>query len=162
MKQAGHYGVALLVYAPVAFVVLHEGNDALALVGGVVALTLAMTPDVDRIVPSLDHRGPTHSVAFALFVGAVAGCTGWIAGTIVDPATAPQVARFAFSVATLSVASHLLADVVTPMGIRPLWPLSDRRFTLALVPAKHGLANRALLALGTCAVAIATYATRSG
>lgn len=161
MKQLGHYGVALLLYAPVAFLLLGRGDDALALVGGALAVALAMAPDCDHVLPFVEHRTVTHTFVFALFVGAIAGVAGWVVGSTADATTAKAFGRFTFGVATLTVVSHLLADVITPMGIRPLWPFSGRHFTLRLVLAKNWAANAVLFALGAIATLFVVFATGS-
>lgn len=48
----------------------------------------------------------------------------------------------------VSLGSHLLADSITPMGIRPLYPLSTWHHSFDLTPAKNPRANVALLAGG--------------
>jgi len=162
MKQLGHYGTALLLYSPVARHLLAGGQDALALGGGAIALALAMAPDCDRPLPFVDHRGPTHTLAFAVVIGVLVGSAGWVVGAQVDVATARTFGRFGFAVGVLTIVSHLLADVITPMGIRPFWPLSDRHFTLDLVYAKNWAANVLLFALGTAATLLAVFASRGG
>ena len=58
------------------------------------------------------------------------------------------------------MALHLLADVVTPAGLKPFWPVSDRRYTLDIVRADNPLANYGLLVLGVlatlCVLAVAS------
>ena len=71
MHREGHIGAALVAYAPVGAVALALGFETLALVGAVAAGGLSMLPDYDQRVPGLDHRGPTHTVWFALVVGVV-------------------------------------------------------------------------------------------
>lgn len=162
MKQTGHYGAALLLYSPIALLLLAQGHGALALVGGALAITLAMAPDCDCVIPFVEHRGITHTLAFALLVGALVGGAGWIVGSRIDAATATTFGRFAFGVGTLTVVSHLLADVITPMGVRPFWPLSDRHFTFELVLARNWGANVVLFAVGTAATLLVVFATRGG
>ena len=149
MKQPGHYGVALLCYSPIAFALLARGEEGAALLGGALAISLAMAPDCDHAVPFLKHRGLTHTIWFALLVGLLVGAAGWTVGSRTDAATATFLGRFAFVVTTVTIVSHLLADVITPMGIRPFRPLSDRHFTLELVLAKNWTANALLFAVGS-------------
>jgi inner membrane protein len=68
---------------------------------------------------------------------------------------------FGFLVGTLSILSHLLADVVTPAGIAPLWPLSGTNYSLDLARADSTVANYALLALGVF-VSVALLAVTPG
>lgn len=148
MYRTGHYGAALLTYAPVGAALLVAGFEAVAVAGGGGVLALARLPDYDLRVPLISHRGPTHTLAFALLVGAVVGGgLGALAGTAA-PARALTLGAFGFLVGALAVVSHLLADALTPAGIEPFWPLSSKNYSLDLVGADSTLGNYGLLALG--------------
>jgi inner membrane protein len=155
MYQVGHYGASLLVYAPLGAAVAAIGHETIAIVGGLLCVALSTLPDVDHRLPLVDHRGPTHTVLFALLVGAaLAGATA----LSLDGAAASVdvgVVVFAFVVGALSIGSHLLADVLTPMGIRAFWPVSRRRYSWNLTPAKSPVANAVLLGLGLVATVAA-------
>lgn len=150
MYRNGHYGVALLVFAPVGVALVSAGLTALALVVGAGTLWLAMLPDVDHRLPGISHRGPTHTVWFALLVAAVLGGVGLLAGQVGTglPHGPAALAATGAAVGLLSVGAHLLADALTPMGIRPLWPLSNVRYTLSLVTADSTVGNYGLLGAG--------------
>lgn len=146
MYRSGHYGAALLVYAPVGAALLAAGEPELATVTGGMVLLLTPVPDYDLRIPFLAHRGVTHTFAFALLVGAVVGASGWCAAA--GLADRWLCAGLGLLVGTLAVVAHVLADALTPAGVRPLWPLSGKTYTLALTRASDPRANRALLALG--------------
>ena len=152
MYRPGHYGVALLTYAPLGLVIGLTGYEAAALVGCVLVVGLSTIPDYDYYIPMIDHRGPTHTLVFAVLVGVgLAGITTAVVGE--DTAFAGLgVVAFAFTIGTVAIVSHLLADVLTPAGIRPFWPLSNRRYTLNLVKASDSVANYLLLGLGVVAI----------
>jgi len=161
MYRPGHYGAALLVYAPVGLVVSLAGFTTLAAVGGAVSLALAPLPDVDQRIPLVDHRGVTHTLGFAAAVGAVLGAVGWLLGGTGGAMPATSLAVFGFVVGTTAIGSHLLADLITPMGITPLWPVSSRRCTLGLTRADNVLANYALLGVGILvSLGVLTVVTR--
>lgn len=160
MLKPGHYGVSLGLYAPIAARLLGSDLPALALGGGVVLLGLTMLPDVDTRLPGIAHRGPTHTVLFALAVGAVValvadlavapafgdfGADAW--GVV--PGVRTGLGGFGFFIGTLAIVSHLLADVITPMGVRPFWPVSGWSISLDITPARNGVANYVLLTAGT-------------
>ncbi len=148
MYRAGHVGAALLAYTPLGVVVALAGYETVAIVGAFVAVSLSTVPDSDHQLPLIDHRGPTHTLLFALVVGTgLAGATAVLVGTS-SPVADVGVVAFAFVVGTLAIVSHLLADAITPMGIRPFWPVSDRHYTLQLTRAANPIANYLLLALG--------------
>lgn len=166
MYRPGHIGVTLLVYAPVGYLLLIGGRGTFAVLGGAIAVALAMVPDFDIRLPGVSHRGATHTLAFALCVGAVLGAIGWVLAGAVGGATVTLgeglgvrtdrispigLGAFAFLVGTLTICSHLLADVLTPMGIAPFWPVSSKRYSLDVAKASSTIANGLLFALGVCA-----------
>ncbi|PSQ19693.1 metal-dependent hydrolase [Halobacteriales archaeon QS_8_69_26] len=177
MYLYGHYGAALLAFAPLGFALTAAGAPGAALVVGVVTVGLAPLPDWDHRVPLLDHRGVTHTVAFALLVGLVAGAVGLAVGgsgagdTVLagsggglaggsggEIGPAPALGAMGFVAGTLSMLTHLAADAVTPMGIAPLWPVSSRRYSLELVRSANPVANYLLLAVGVVVAGVTLYA----
>jgi inner membrane protein len=96
----------------------------------------SVLPDVDTLgrhlgiaALALAHRGPTHSLAFAVVVALLVAWLGRAAWREVPFATAA-----AFLVACL--ASHGLLDMATDggPGIALLWPMSDARMFLPWRP----------------------------
>jgi inner membrane protein len=151
--QTGHYGTALLAYAPIGFAVTAAGFQTLALVGGALAVALAMVPDWDTRLPGIDHRGPTHTVWFAVLVGLAVGAGGFFLGQSQGTPTAIAFAGFAFLIGVVTICSHIAADSITPMGVTPFTPFSGRHITYDVVPAKHTVANYLLLGAGLAASA---------
>ncbi|MDR5673704.1 metal-dependent hydrolase [Halalkaliarchaeum sp. AArc-GB] len=151
--QLGHYGIALLCYAPVARLLVEAGEPQAALCGGLLVAGAAVVPDCDEHLP-IPHRGPTHTVWFAAAVGLV------VAGTVAALSAITGL-RFHWTLvggllAAGAVFTHVAADAATPMGIRPFAPLSDRHVTLDLVASNHRTTNAGLFLLGGATVAIAT------
>ncbi|MGM0591073.1 MAG: metal-dependent hydrolase [Halobacteriota archaeon] len=146
MFRLGHYGVSLLAFAPVGFVLLVAGEGELAFVAGVVMLWLAMLPDLDHRIPGISHRGPTHTLAFALLVGATFGVVGAAMGGLVE--TTIPLSAFGAFVGTVAILAHLFGDLLTPMGVALFWPLSSRRYSLRIARADNTVANYGLFALG--------------
>jgi len=168
--KPGHYGVALGAYAPLVAWLLGRGLPELAVGGGVVLLWLAMLPDVDTRLPVISHRGPTHTFLFVLAVGVAVGLVAEfvVAPTVGEfgavawigvPGFRTGLGEFGFVIGTLAILSHLLADVITPMGVRPFWPLSGRSFSLDITPARNTVANYVLLTVGTFLAASAALTT---
>lgn len=159
--RPGHYGVALALYAPLGGWLLALGRPAAAVAGGGGVLWLTMLPDWDSRLPVVSHRGPTHTLPF---VAAVAGGAWLVAGAVapaigldghaVGPVGVPA---FAAGVAALALLSHLAADLLTPMGVAVLWPVSDRRYSVGVTTADSAFWNYALFALGVFATAAAAY-----
>lgn len=161
MHRRGHYGSVMLTYAPVAFVLTYLGAYRLLVAGWIGVTFFAMIPDLDMRIPSISHRGPTHTIWFAALFGLfLAG--GCILG--VYHFEAPSTLRgyleyqdyigFSFLIGVTSVLGHLLGDVVTVSGLRPLTPFSNRKFVLEIgllrLPtlAKSPVANWAFSAVG--------------
>jgi inner membrane protein len=168
--RKGHYGVALLLFAPVGFALVVLGLPIVALLTGGVMLWLAMLPDVDHRLPLIEHRGPTHSLLFAGVVGAAFGGAGYLLGSpaafgqlLAETVTGSgavvrlQVAAVGFAAGTLAVVAHLVGDALTPAGVNFLWPLSGKTYSASLTRADNALWNYGLFALGVFATAVALY-----
>jgi len=153
MHQSGHYGAALIVYAPTAGVLVAFGLEQFAFIGGLITLGLAMAPDLDMRAPFVEHRGITHTVHFAFLVGvllaAVFGGIGFTRGI----GTAALTATYGFVIGFGTISSHIAADALTPMGIEPF--RNGRRYSLDVVKAANPIGNYLLLALGVVAVGLA-------
>lgn len=149
MLRSGHYGAALVLYAPVGLA-LSSIDPTLAVGCGAAAVALSTLPDWDRRLSLLDHRGPTHSLTFLLVAAGIVGWLGTVVGDAIGYRT-PVSALLGVLVVTVSVGSHLLADAVTPAGVPLLGPLRKRRYALPLTTAAHPVANDGLFALGVAA-----------
>jgi inner membrane protein len=121
------------------------GEPELTVLGAVITVLFATVPDADEYLP-IDHRGATHTV---WFVAATAGLTGGI-GSIVGTAVGRQLAiGVTAGVATAtSLTSHLLADSITPMGVRPFYPVSTWHHSFEITPAANPRANTTMLGVG--------------
>ncbi len=148
MYRLGHYGVSLIAFTPLGLALVVVGEPELAAVTGAVMLWLAMLPDVDHRIPGLRHRGPTHTLVFALVVGTAFAALGVVVPHELDAVVQLGFGVFGFVVGAVSVLAHLAADLLTPAGVQLLWPFSRRRYTLGLVRADSPLANYALLLVG--------------
>lgn len=148
MYLLGHLGIALLVFAPVGFLLVRTGRSRPAWFGGAALILLATAPDVDVYLASVSHRGITHTVWAALALGLLLAVVGWCrpewGGTCRGSA-----AGFGFVAGTTSVLTHLAGDVLTPMGIRPFHPLAGSEFSLGLVLAGNQETNVGLFAVGS-------------
>ncbi|MXR51527.1 metal-dependent hydrolase [Halovenus sp. WSH3] len=143
MQGLGHVGAALLVYLPLGAGLRLAGEPEAAAGGLLVAIALSSLPDIDQSLP-VPHRGPTHTVWFVSACGLLAGALGWLW-------SGPTAGLVAGTAAGLSLCSHLAADSITPMGIRPLLPLSSREFCFSIVYAANERANRLLFGAGALA-----------
>ena len=147
MYRQGHSGLNALLYAPIVPLVSVAWSLELALVGALVAVGVANVPDLDQPLPRIRHRGPTHTVWFAVLVGLVAGL-----GTALLVPAQPVAFRFGFVVGTGAILAHLAGDVVTPMGISPFAPVWRYHVTLEWFKSKNSRINRAFLLVGSIAL----------
>jgi inner membrane protein len=155
MYKTGHYGAALLLYAPVGYLLLSV-DPGLAVLGGAGAVVFSRAPDYDLRVPGISHRGVTHTLLFlAVVTAALVGAGVAVAeqfGT--DPLLMGGLGAI---VGVVAIGSHLLADALTPSGVPLLWPLSSRRYSVGLATASNPIANYGLLALGVGATVALGY-----
>lgn len=163
MYAKGHYGAALLAYAPVGYALLAVSPTA-AFVGGAGVIALATLPDVDHRLPLVRHRGPTHSLLFLVAVSAALAALGWQLGQgSYRPLGGPaEAATLGAVVGVVAIGSHLLADLLTPMGVNLLWPYPGPMLTLDVTRADNPLANWLLLAVGVGVTAAVLYLPAPG
>ena len=170
MYLLGHLGAAMTAYVLARRGLSGRGRGrggsplSSALVG---LLALTMAPDVDHCVPWLDHRGFTHTVWFAALLGvAVALAATAVDRRLTDGASSSsrsgRCAARGFAVGAGAVLVHLVADVITPMGVRPLAPFSDVGGSLSLVSAGDPRANAALFATGAALVCADRWGAAAG
>lgn len=152
MYRLGHAGAALCCYAPVAAALTASGDPAFAAVGTVVAVALSSLPDADEVLP-IPHRGPTHTLWFVAVCSVLAAAVGLVAGARTGRPAA--LAAVLGSATTISLLSHLLADSITPMGIRPFAPLSRWHHSFDVTPAANPRANAALFGAGAATTLLA-------
>ncbi|MFC7114387.1 metal-dependent hydrolase [Natronoarchaeum sp. GCM10025703] len=142
MYRGGHIGLNAALYALVVPTVSRHWSLEVALFGAALTVGLANIPDLDQPLPRLRHRGGTHTIWFALLVGAL---TGIVMTALVGGALASVLG---FAIGASSILAHLAGDVVTPMGLRPLAPLSRRHVTLDWFKSKNRRVNRTVLFVG--------------
>lgn len=158
MYRTGHIGAALMGYAPLGAVVMGIGFESIAIGGAILAAVLAMVPDYDQRVPGIAHRGPTHTVQFAILVAGVIAILGGAIGIMTTDLPLLGVvglALFGGGVGAVTVLSHIAADALTPMGVKPFG--DDRHYTADLCRAGSTLGNYILLALGIGTGLVALY-----
>lgn len=163
--RTGHLGVSLLAFAPIGYLLVSVGSPLAALFTGGAMLWLAMVPDVDHRVPLIEHRGLTHSLLFAALVGGAFAAVGLLLAAVGGAAITAELLgldafpgvglpAFGFAVGFLSVAAHLLGDLLTPAGVNLFWPIKTE-YSLYVTRADNTLANYGLFLLGVLAVAVA-------
>ncbi|MEA3283350.1 MAG: metal-dependent hydrolase [Euryarchaeota archaeon] len=130
MKQLTHAASGILL----ASLALHYTSHSTLCVLCVLCWTVtwSIISDFDVHIPTLEHRGPTHTLAFALLSGALVLALGK------SPST-----PFYASLTSLAILLHLVLDSLTPNGV-PLWmPFSSKRVRFPVIGGKIRSDNRA-------------------
>lgn len=122
---------------------LVAGRDRSRVLPLLVFAAAGAAADLDLLVPFTVHRGPSHSVAAALFAGAVAwllvrtsifrtrGLPGYRASGPPSPLRGFGWTQLRFAIAVAAAyATHTLtdwlsADSTPPLGLMALWPLTS-------------------------------------
>ena len=151
MYRKGHLGVSLLLFAPVGYVLVGAGHPAVAAVAGLAMVQLSTLPDIDHRLPMVEHRGATHSLAFAALVGGAGAAVGAAAGSVFSVGL--PLPAVGFAIGALTILAHLLGDMLTPMGVNYLWPLPVSPVSLSLTRADNPVANSGLFGLGLAVTA---------
>jgi len=160
MYRDGHIGAALLGYSPLGFIVIAAGFPPAAVGGGLLAAALAMLPDWDMKIPGVKHRGATHTVHFAAVVAVATGLLGAGMGSTTapgDPVAIVAAGAFGAATGAITILSHIGADALTPMGVKPLGD-DGPHVSYDLCRADSTVGNTLLLGAGATAAIVAFYA----
>ncbi|WP_185715643.1 metal-dependent hydrolase [Halocatena pleomorpha] len=167
MDRHGHVGLNLLVFTPIAYVLIQSGQTGLAMFGLLGLLVVEPLIDFDRVIPGVEHRGTSHSLFGALLIGVACGVgvyalSGYLVSSLTETAFGQPVivsgstgrspfnllrnARIGFVIGLGSALLHLLGDSLTS-SVRPFLPFARSRYSLALV-APQGWSQFVLFAVG--------------
>jgi len=149
MHRTGHYGAALICYAPLATVLIAVGAVEMAFAGGASSLVARCFQISTSVCPAFPIAA-RHTPSVALAVGAVLGAVGALIG-------GSGLSAVGAVAGTFLVAAHLLADALTPMRIRPFAPVRDTKYTLNVVQASSTFGNYLLLVAGIIVATGALY-----
>jgi len=126
---------------------LRQGKILLAVAVVPIAIVVVQIPDKDMYVfPEADirkngdirywgHRGATHTIPFAVLGGVIAiglvytlfyVSTVGVGAEGVLPYSPGEIAAIAGLSVTFSLLSHIAADAITPVGVKPYMPLSRK------------------------------------
>lgn len=150
MYPPGHLGLTFLLFVPLGAALVASGRGREVKLWLCVAAAATLAPDLDAFLPGLAHRGLTHSAAAAVTLGLVVAGAAWLHSRSAASGRRRH-AVLGFVVGAGGVGSHLLGDVVTPMGVRPFYPVSPAVYSFDLFSASNGMANLAVLTFGVLA-----------
>jgi membrane-bound metal-dependent hydrolase YbcI (DUF457 family) len=111
------------------------------------------------MLQSVTPSGTTGRIAALL--RSLADCLAWTGGQL-QGLDRQMVAGYGFVIGAGGILVHLLGDVITRSGIRPLLPISSRRVSLSSLRANSTLANTSLFAGGVVAIAVVLSLTVGG
>lgn len=158
MYKSGHFGLSLTLYAPFLYFFLQANEYLVALLGLLIVTACSSLPDLDLKISFIKHRGYSHTIIGALFIGLIIGVATFISYIYIINIistfglemqyTAPMFAGMGFIFGFYGSLTHYAGDIVTPMGLKPFAPFSRKKYTLDLFYAKNKLANGGSLFLG--------------
>lgn len=147
MNKLGHWGIVLFVFGFVVFGLVARDRMRGAKIVTVTGLVMGISPDIDIHVAEFAHRGVTHTIWGALFAGIVLAAIAFCFEPLALTGRGEE-AFYGFITGFVGVSCHLIGDVITPMGIKFLYPVVSYSHTFDLVDAHNQSANLALLVLG--------------
>lgn len=168
MHNRGHLGVTLILLSPILFYLLVNEYLFTAFYATLLALLCTTLPDIDlkfqtkstilhrtpvirRFVPNIRHRGITHTIWFAMFIGTLSagvstGLLYWNEVIVFLPET--QFIVLSFGLGFVSVLFHVVGDMITPRGINPIHPVSYKNLSIPVSLAGNRFANEFFSVLG--------------
>ncbi|WP_435159779.1 metal-dependent hydrolase [Haladaptatus sp. DFWS20] len=153
MNKLGHWGIVLFVFGFVVFGLVARERMRGAKIITVTGLFMEISPDVDLRIAQIAHRGITHTVWAAL----VAGVALAVIAFRFEPFSLTgkgEETFYGFLTGFISVGCHLVGEIITPVGIKPLYPLFSKSHTFDIVSAHNQAANLLLLVVGILAFQI--------
>ena len=96
----------------------------------------------------IHHRGPTHSLLFAIICGVILG------GVLFYFYKTWIYVFIGFFAGITGIMSHLVGDMLNYMAFKPLWPFRDTEISFGLVSAANQEANSAMVILGIICFAL--------
>lgn len=154
MYSKGHVGLTLLIASIIMMPFGYSENSILIIA---FSAGLSVLPDIDMGWRryGVHHRGPTHSILFAVICGVLFGFLLHYANETL------LWFGIGFVSAFLGVVSHLIGDTFTYHAFKPLWPFSDRAVSLGFCSAGDRSVNEGLMAAGTISL-IAYFLVKTG
>ena len=143
MYATGHFGLTLLI---TSLIMIPFGYNENGLILIVLSALLSTLPDIDlewqKSGLPIHHRGPTHSLSFAILAGIIiGGLFFWTHKTLLW-------VGLGFLSAFVGVLCHLIGDSFTYHSFKPLWPFSEKEIAFGLFGANNKAVNEGLLTVG--------------
>lgn len=170
MFPKGHLGVSLILYSPIAALLIINSLFLEAAFGLAVFVGLSSLPDIDVKISFIKHRGITHTVWFAIIIALIPTIITmnipkeYIGFIGFGNYTTPLI----FILSFLAVMSHIVGDAITPYGVAPLsigalqnippfenyTHITEKNYGITITTAGNDLANFLFLKIGTFTIFI--------
>lgn len=167
MYKSGHFGISLLCYAPILYLLIEINLLLAGFIGLFTVIVFCSTPDLDLKIPKVKHRGYSHTVLGAAFMSPFLGffiAAVYHYGTVMFEFfnidliySTGQIALVATVFAFFTLLTHYIGDIFTPTGLKPLAPFNKKRYTLDLFYAKNPLANGLACILGIVSIVVVLH-----
>jgi len=139
MHPEGHAGLTLIFFS---LLMIPFGLNENTIIVIFLATALSSIPDLDVKWGFFRHRGPTHSLLFAIIVGI-------FFGILLFFGTSDFLWFFIGFISGFGgVVSHLMGDLLNPMHFKPLWPFSNRELAFDFCRADDKIMNRRFAMVG--------------
>lgn len=171
MYKKGHIGLGLILYSPFLLTFLFLDMSTIAFIFGAIFIFLSYHPDIDMkiqrktsflrnkylkaIIPFLSnilnatkHRKITHTIWYSILWGMIIASLLFLYSQEYNFKTRILLTLTGFIIGSIGIISHLIGDVLTPMGIKPFYPIKNKKYTLDKVKAKNPYANYGFLIIG--------------
>lgn len=152
MYPLGHYGLALVFAAPIAWLLGRKAGTVFTMF----TLLAAILPDIDTYVPYVQHHGLTHTFVFGVGAGLLTGAVAAVGIAVIWGHTGPDryrllTPRHAFiwgaTGVFIGVSAHIVGDVFTVLAvtqpITPFWPIDTQLIQIDVW--RYGVVRRNLL-----------------
>ncbi|WP_440008377.1 metal-dependent hydrolase [Halomicrococcus sp. SG-WS-1] len=147
MNKLGHWGIVLFIFSFVVYGLVVREQTRAAKIITVSGLGMGISPDIDLYTAWFAHRGVTHTIPAALFAGGVLATLAWFITPFALTSRSEE-AVYGFLTGGIGVGCHILGDIITPMGIKILYPLAPQAYTFDIISAHNLAANLLLLLFG--------------
>lgn len=148
VKMVAIIGVPVVLYylfEPQPVETLGMNGAILFGVGILGIFTILVVATTWRAFKSISHRGITHTVWFALFIGATSMCIGITAATTLAYIGGINISAEPFGsfysvtsiiafglycgfLGTIGIIFHFIGDMITPTKVAPFYPYSNKRY----------------------------------
>ncbi len=148
-RGASHSLLSALVIGIIVGITVYAFTaTSFAIVGIIYAVAVIINMKL-RIVR---HKGSHTVLALLIAVLSLGGFT-----FVPNGYTIWHLVAFSGAISSLSVLSHITADLLTPAGVKPFWPVTDKKYSLNLFRFDNSVANIGSLFFGLFSIFLSYY-----